>query len=149
MRRGIPSSSAMDEMVPKHNTDPGQRAILYWKVMAIELAWINDTPPTWRAMWGTDIPRVHWKSKRPHERPKGPIIRKAIPSWAWEGTIGKARRRKAGLVQARMAHNVERATTTEIRLSRAGAPMQRNQARIGRQNHRKIGSNSSLPFRYI
>jgi hypothetical protein len=35
-------------------------------------------------MWGTDIPRVHWKDKRPHERPKGPIIRKVIPSWAWE-----------------------------------------------------------------
>jgi hypothetical protein len=36
-------------------------------------------------LWGTDIPRVHWKGKRPHERPKGPINRKAIPSWAWEG----------------------------------------------------------------
>jgi hypothetical protein len=23
--------------------------ILCWKVMAIELAWIDDTPPTWRA----------------------------------------------------------------------------------------------------
>jgi hypothetical protein len=49
MRCRIPSSSATDEMVLKQNTDPGQRAILYWKVMAIELAWINDTPPTWRA----------------------------------------------------------------------------------------------------
>jgi hypothetical protein len=39
----------MDEMVPKQNTDPGQRAILHWEVTAIELAWINDTPPTWRA----------------------------------------------------------------------------------------------------
>jgi hypothetical protein len=29
MRCGIPSSSAMDEIVPKHNTDPGWRAILY------------------------------------------------------------------------------------------------------------------------
>jgi hypothetical protein len=48
--------------------------------------------------------------------------RKAIPSWAWEGTIGKAGRRKAGLVQARTAHSVEQATTTRIRLSRAGAP---------------------------
>jgi hypothetical protein len=44
-------------------------------------------------------------------------------------------------------HSVEQATTTKIRLSRAGAPMQRNQARIGRQNHRKIDSNSSLSFR--
>jgi hypothetical protein len=39
----------MDEMVPKQNTDPGRRAILHWEVTAIELAWINDTPPTWRA----------------------------------------------------------------------------------------------------
>jgi hypothetical protein len=38
MRCRIPSSSAMDEMVPKQNTDPGQRAILCWKTMAIELA---------------------------------------------------------------------------------------------------------------
>jgi hypothetical protein len=30
-------------------------------------------------LWGTDIPRVHQKDKRPHERPKGPIIRKVIP----------------------------------------------------------------------
>jgi hypothetical protein len=39
----------MDEIVPKHNTDPGRRVILRWKVTAIELAWIGDTPPTWRA----------------------------------------------------------------------------------------------------
>jgi hypothetical protein len=44
MRCRIPSSSAMDKMVPKQNTNPGRRANLYWKVMAIELAWINDTP---------------------------------------------------------------------------------------------------------
>jgi hypothetical protein len=49
MRCIVPSSSAMDEMVPKQNTDPGRRTILHWKVTAIELAWINDTPPTWRA----------------------------------------------------------------------------------------------------
>jgi hypothetical protein len=41
-------------------------------------------------LWGTDIPRVHWKDKKPHERPKGPINRKVIPSWAWGGTISKA-----------------------------------------------------------
>jgi hypothetical protein len=40
-------------------------------------------------LWGTDIPRVHWKSKRPHERPKGPINRKVILSWACGGTISK------------------------------------------------------------
>jgi hypothetical protein len=49
MRRRVPSSSATDEMVLKQNVDPGQRTILCWKVMAIELAWISDTPPTWRA----------------------------------------------------------------------------------------------------
>ena len=49
MRCRIPFSSAMDEMVLKQNTDPGWRAILHWEVTAIELAWINDTPPTWRA----------------------------------------------------------------------------------------------------
>jgi hypothetical protein len=49
MRCRIPFSSATDEMVPKQNTDPGRRAILYWEVTVIELAWINDTPPTWRA----------------------------------------------------------------------------------------------------
>jgi hypothetical protein len=39
----------MDEMVPKQNTDPGRRAILHRDAMAIELAWISDTPPNWRA----------------------------------------------------------------------------------------------------
>jgi hypothetical protein len=51
MRRRIQFPSAMDEMVLKQNTDLGQRAILHWEVTAIELAWINDTPPTWRASY--------------------------------------------------------------------------------------------------
>jgi hypothetical protein len=38
MRCRVPSSSAMDEIVPKQYTDPGQRVILRWKVTAIELA---------------------------------------------------------------------------------------------------------------
>jgi hypothetical protein len=62
MRCRVPSSSATDEMVPKQNTDPGQRMILCWKVMDIELAWISDTPPTWHAScrcFGSDhAPRV-------------------------------------------------------------------------------------------
>jgi hypothetical protein len=62
MRRRVPSSSATDEMVPKQNMDPGWRTILCRKVMAIELAWISDTPPTWRAScrcFGSDrAPRV-------------------------------------------------------------------------------------------
>jgi hypothetical protein len=49
MRRRVPSSSATAEMVPKQNLDPGRKAFLCRKVTAIELAWIDDTPPTWRA----------------------------------------------------------------------------------------------------
>jgi hypothetical protein len=45
----IPSSSATDEIVPKQNVDPGRMVILLWKVTAIELTWIVDTPPTGRA----------------------------------------------------------------------------------------------------
>ena len=40
-------------------------------------------------LWGTNIPRVHWKDKRPHERPVGPITRKVTPSWAEGGTPAK------------------------------------------------------------
>jgi hypothetical protein len=62
MRCRVPSSSAKDEIVPKQNMDSGRRMILCWKVTAIELAWINDTPPTWRAScwcFGSDrAPRV-------------------------------------------------------------------------------------------
>jgi hypothetical protein len=29
---------------------------------------------------GDRYPQVHWKDKRPHERPKGPINRKVTPS---------------------------------------------------------------------
>jgi hypothetical protein len=57
MRCRIPSLSAMDEMVPKQNMDPWRRTILFWN-----LAWIGDTPPTWRAScrcFGSDhAPRV-------------------------------------------------------------------------------------------
>jgi hypothetical protein len=41
--------SAMHEMVPKQNTAPGLRVILFLKVTTIELTLINDTSPTWRA----------------------------------------------------------------------------------------------------
>jgi hypothetical protein len=62
MRCRVPSLSATNEMVPKQNTDLGRRIILCWKVMAIELAWISDTPPTWHAncqCFGSDrAPRV-------------------------------------------------------------------------------------------
>jgi hypothetical protein len=38
MRCRVPFSSAMNEIVPKQNTDLGRRVILRWKVTAIELA---------------------------------------------------------------------------------------------------------------
>jgi hypothetical protein len=44
MQCRVLSSSAMHEMVPKWNIAPGQRVILFLKVMAIELALINNTP---------------------------------------------------------------------------------------------------------
>jgi hypothetical protein len=44
MRCRVSSSSTTDEMVPKQNIVSGRRAILHLEVMAIELAWINDTP---------------------------------------------------------------------------------------------------------
>jgi hypothetical protein len=46
---GVPSSSATDEIVPKQNMEPRRMVILCRKVTAIELAWIDDTPLTWRA----------------------------------------------------------------------------------------------------
>jgi hypothetical protein len=49
MRCRVPSSSAIDEIVPKQNMDPGRGMILCLKVTAIELAWIDDIPPTLRA----------------------------------------------------------------------------------------------------
>jgi hypothetical protein len=33
----VPSSSAMDEIVPEQNMDPGRKVILLWMVTAIEL----------------------------------------------------------------------------------------------------------------
>jgi hypothetical protein len=66
MRCRIPSSSTTDEMVPKQNTDPGRRMILCWKVMAIELAWISDTPPTWRVSY-----RCFGSDRAPGVAPRG------------------------------------------------------------------------------
>jgi hypothetical protein len=101
---------------------------------------INSPHP----LWGTDIPRVHWKDKRPHERTKGPINRKVIPSWTWGGMTSEANRRKAGLVrtqtaQQRRASNHHREPTFP-----RWNPVQRNQARMSRRNYRKIDSIGSL-----
>jgi hypothetical protein len=55
----VPSSSATDEIEPKQNTDPGRRTILCWKVMAIELAWIDDTPLPGTPAVGVSGPTTH------------------------------------------------------------------------------------------
>jgi hypothetical protein len=78
MRCRVPSSSATDEMVPKQNTDPGRRTILCWKVTAIELAWIGDTPPTWRASY-----RCFGSDRAPRVVPQGALwSRKVSPTVA-------------------------------------------------------------------
>jgi hypothetical protein len=73
-------------------------------------------------VWGTDIPWVHQKDKRPHERAVGPIIREIIPSWAWERTHSEVDRRKIRSTQAETARRIRAVITTVTRPSRAGAP---------------------------
>jgi hypothetical protein len=104
-------------------------------------------PPRRRRLWGTDIPRVHWKDKRPHERPKGPINRKVIPSWAWGGTTSEADWRKAGSVRAQTARWLRASNHNSDPTFPRWNPVQRNQARMGRRNYMKIDSIDSLSFR--
>jgi hypothetical protein len=73
-------------------------------------------------VWGTDIPRVHQKDKRPHERPKGPIIRKVIPLWAWERRPVKRIDIRPDWCKPRRPNDFEQVITTVTRPSRAGAP---------------------------
>jgi hypothetical protein len=54
-------------------------------------------------LWGTDIPWVHYKDKRPHVRPKGPIIRNVIPLVGLRGTTSETDQHKARSVQAQTA----------------------------------------------
>jgi hypothetical protein len=49
MRCRVPSTSAMQEMVPKQKTTPGLKVIMLLKTTAMEPALIDDAPPTWRA----------------------------------------------------------------------------------------------------
>jgi hypothetical protein len=49
MRCRVPSTSATHEMVSKQKIAPGLKVIFLLKMMAMELALIDDTPPTWRA----------------------------------------------------------------------------------------------------
>jgi hypothetical protein len=98
MRCRVPSSSATDEMVPKQNMDPGRRTILCWKVMAIELAWISDTPPTWRAScrcFGSDCaPRV---------APRGAFWSRTVLSIVARWFVPDARETVDNFVQVRAA----------------------------------------------
>jgi hypothetical protein len=48
MRCRVPSTSATYEMAPKQKIAPGLKVALFLKMMAMELALIGDTPPTWR-----------------------------------------------------------------------------------------------------
>jgi hypothetical protein len=95
-------------------------------------------------LWGTDIPRVHWKDKRPHERPESPIIRKVIPSWVWGRMTSEADRHKAGSVRARTAQQRRASDHNRDPTFPRWSPVQWNQARMSRQNYRKIDSISSL-----
>jgi hypothetical protein len=98
-------------------------------------------------LWGIDIPRVHWKDKRPHKRPKGPINRKVIPSWAWGGTTSEADWPKAGSVRAQTARWLQASNHNSNPTFPRWNLVQRNQAGRGRRNYRKIDSIGSLSFR--
>jgi hypothetical protein len=74
-----------------------------WKLDLGSLGRLFQNQPKIGGLWGTDIPRVHQKDKRPHERPKGPIIRKVIPLVGLGETTSEADRHKAGSVQAQTA----------------------------------------------
>jgi hypothetical protein len=98
MRCRVPSLSTTDEMVLKQNTDPGQRTILCWKVMAIELAWIGDTPPTWRASC-----RCFGSDRAPRVAPPGAFwCRTVLPTVA-QWFVPDARETVDNLVQVRAA----------------------------------------------
>jgi hypothetical protein len=98
MRCRVPSSSAMDEMVPKQNMDPGRRTILCWKVMAIELAWINDTPPTWRASC-----RCFGSYRAPGVAPQGAFWSRTVLPTVARWFVPDARETVDDLVQVRAA----------------------------------------------
>jgi hypothetical protein len=98
-------------------------------------------------VWGTDIPRVHWKDKRPHERPKSPINSEVTPSWAWEKRLVKQIDIRPGGRKPGRPRSVEQATATEDPTFPHWSLERRNQARISRQNHRKIDKSGSLSFR--
>jgi hypothetical protein len=50
MRCRVPSTSNTHEMAPKQKIAPGLKVTLLLKMMAMKLALIDDTPPTWHAI---------------------------------------------------------------------------------------------------
>jgi hypothetical protein len=98
MRCRVPSSSATDEMVPKQNVDPGRKTILCRKVTAIELAWIDDTPPTWRAScqcFGSD--------RTPRVTPQGAVRSRTVLSTVAQRFVPVARETVDNGLQVRAA----------------------------------------------
>jgi hypothetical protein len=98
MRCRVPSSSATNEMVPKQNTDPERRMILCWKVMAIELAWISDIPPTWRASC-----RCFGSDRAPRVAPRGAFWSRTVLPTVARWFVLDARETVDNLVQVRTA----------------------------------------------
>jgi hypothetical protein len=96
MRCRVPSSSVTDEMVPKQNMDPGRRMIWCWKVMAIELAWISDTPPTWRASC-----RCFGSDRAPRVAPRGAFWSRTVLQTVARWFMLDARETVDNLVQVR------------------------------------------------
>jgi hypothetical protein len=98
MRCRVPSSFATDEIVPKQNMDPGRRMILCWKVTAIELAWIDDTPPTWRASY-----RCFGSDRAPRVAPQGAFWSRMVLSTVARWFVLNAREAVDSCVQVRAA----------------------------------------------
>ena len=98
MRCRVPSSSATDEMVPKQNMDLGWRMILCRKVMAIELAWISDTHPTWRVSY-----RCFGSDRAPRVAPRGAFWSRTVLPTVARWFVPDARQTVDNLVQVRAA----------------------------------------------
>jgi hypothetical protein len=78
--------------------DPGWRMILCWKVTAIELAWIDDTPPTWRASC-----RCFGSDRAPGIAPQGAFWSRTVLSTVARRFVLNARETVDNCVQVRAA----------------------------------------------
>jgi hypothetical protein len=98
MRCRVPSSSATAEMVSKQNLDPGRKTILCRKVTAIELVWIDDTPPTWRASC-----RCFGSDRTPGVAPQGAFRSRTVLSTVVQWFVLVARETADNDLQVRAA----------------------------------------------